>query len=226
MSNREITDAIIDRMVDGELNENEQRELLMACDQQPEHWREMALAYVESQTWRDEFSIWSAAAVEEDIVEEQKEESVLQLANAPARFSTRAGITPWRVLNVAAMLLLSLTVGYGIGTFEFPASKPSSSNIAISPNNKTNPAEQVVVWVPNQTGDGLNPMSVPVQNVGNLDSQQLAKQNQMSSEVLQALESKGHDVTRERTWHPVQLQDGRGAFVPTDNLNVQFTGYQ
>ena len=225
MPNHEITDAIIDRMVDGELDEKEQRELLIACDQSPEHWREMALAYVESQTWRDEFSVLSKAACEED---EEEERPILQLANSPARLATPARITPWRVLNVAAMLFLSLTVGYSLGTFEFPATKPSSSNIAVSPKTNTtpNPAEQVVVWVPNQKGDGLNPMSVPVQSVGNLDSQQLAKQNQMSSEVLQALESKGHDVTRERTWHPVQLQDGRGAFVPTDNLNVQFTGYQ
>ena len=56
MSQNHISETMIDRLVDGELTEQEQRELLTACDEQPERWRDMALAYVEAQTWRTELS--------------------------------------------------------------------------------------------------------------------------------------------------------------------------
>jgi hypothetical protein len=45
-------DAIeIDRLVDGELTESEQRELLRRLEDQPAGWRQCALAFVESQVW-------------------------------------------------------------------------------------------------------------------------------------------------------------------------------
>jgi anti-sigma factor RsiW len=43
---------LIDRLVDGELSNNERGELLSRLDQSADGWRTLALAFLESQTWR------------------------------------------------------------------------------------------------------------------------------------------------------------------------------
>lgn len=48
--------AEIDRMVDGELSEEEQRSLLQRLEDSSAGWRELALAYVEASVWKDQFS--------------------------------------------------------------------------------------------------------------------------------------------------------------------------
>ena len=47
--------ALINRMVDGELGDEEQRALLADCERHS-RWRELALAYVESQVLRAQLS--------------------------------------------------------------------------------------------------------------------------------------------------------------------------
>src|SRR5438874_1985215 len=44
----------LDRLVDGEVNIDEQRQLLLALEAQPDGWRRCALAYIEAQTLRQE----------------------------------------------------------------------------------------------------------------------------------------------------------------------------
>ena len=222
MSQNHISETMIDRLVDGELTDQEQRELLTACDEQPERWKDMALAYVEAQTWRTELS---------DLVEEpQAPADTIRMEDhitpRPQLSSTPRRSTSWRMLQVAAMLFLSLTVGYGIGTINFDSpEKPPGSNVVIQPSAPVN-GEQLVVWVPDQESGGLQPMQVPVNNVTNLDRAKLDQHKELSRELSDALIDDGHEVTQHRTWHPVQLRDGRGAFIPTDNINVQFNGYQ
>lgn len=227
MSQNHISETMIDRLVDGELTEQEQRELLTACEADPERWKDMALAYVEAQTWRSELS---------NVVKEPQtpptilrmEDSVTprsQLSSTPPS-STRQRSTSWRMFQVAAMLFLSLTVGYGVGTINLDSpEQPPGSNVAVEPTAPIN-GEQLVVWVPDQESGGLQPMQVPVNNVTNLDRSKLNQHQELSRELSNALTDDGHEVTQHRTWHPVQLRDGRGAFIPTDNINVQFNGYQ
>ncbi|MCC6492988.1 MAG: hypothetical protein IT424_08200 [Pirellulales bacterium] len=47
-----ITDALLDRLVDGELSDEERRELLLTLDLQGDSWRRCALAFIEAQVWR------------------------------------------------------------------------------------------------------------------------------------------------------------------------------
>jgi hypothetical protein len=46
----------LDRMVDGELSEDEQWSLLQRLKESPSGWRELALAYVEASVWKEQFS--------------------------------------------------------------------------------------------------------------------------------------------------------------------------
>lgn len=50
----DTTDATLDRLVDGELSNDERRQVLAALDAQCDGWRRCALAFLEAQTWRSE----------------------------------------------------------------------------------------------------------------------------------------------------------------------------
>src|SRR5262245_61197611 len=45
---------LLDRLVDGELDDHERRELLLRLEQFPGGWRRCALAFLEAQVWRSE----------------------------------------------------------------------------------------------------------------------------------------------------------------------------
>ncbi|MFO0956895.1 MAG: hypothetical protein U0800_05435 [Isosphaeraceae bacterium] len=49
-----IDDRTIDRLVDGELADDERRALLASLEQAPGEWRRVALAFLEEQSWRAE----------------------------------------------------------------------------------------------------------------------------------------------------------------------------
>jgi len=49
---RTVKDSAIDRLVDGELADAERRELLIQLENDPDGWRQCALAFLEDQAWR------------------------------------------------------------------------------------------------------------------------------------------------------------------------------
>ena len=53
----EGSQAHIDRLVDGELTEREQHDLLLSCEGDPTRWRDVALAFIEAQTWSTEMKV-------------------------------------------------------------------------------------------------------------------------------------------------------------------------
>lgn len=57
-----LSDAWIDRLVDGELSPAEYRAVVEALDRHPEHWRRCAQAFLEAQAFRQELSGWMEPA--------------------------------------------------------------------------------------------------------------------------------------------------------------------
>jgi hypothetical protein len=55
-------DRWIDLLVDGELDPTRRREFLLRLESAPDGWRRCALAFLESQAWRDAFSAGSSSA--------------------------------------------------------------------------------------------------------------------------------------------------------------------
>ena len=53
-----LSDAWIDRLVDGELSGSDYRAVLAALERHPEHWRRCAQAFLEAQAWRREMADW------------------------------------------------------------------------------------------------------------------------------------------------------------------------
>jgi hypothetical protein len=47
----------LDRLVDGELNDDDRRETLLRLEREPEGWRLCALAFLEAQCWKQELGL-------------------------------------------------------------------------------------------------------------------------------------------------------------------------
>src|SRR5262249_32693931 len=57
-----VADRLLDRLVDGELPNAERRALLLRLESEPDGWRRCALAFLESQSWREAVGPLAAAA--------------------------------------------------------------------------------------------------------------------------------------------------------------------
>jgi hypothetical protein len=95
-----LDDRRFDRLVDGELNEEERRELLTRLDSEPGGWRRCALAFLESQCWRQTFV---AVAIEGAVLEPA----------SPAKRRSRSRWPGWvgTGLAMAASFFLMFWVG-------------------------------------------------------------------------------------------------------------------
>lgn len=61
-----IDQTLLDRLIDGELTDAEQRDALSRIDAEPATWRRLALGFVEAQRWRKEFRAMAEEAGRED----------------------------------------------------------------------------------------------------------------------------------------------------------------
>ncbi len=232
----------IDRLVDGELDGDAERQMLLALEAQPDYWRRCALAFVESRTWRNELrglASEPATAIEMGKV-------------SPALRRLPRAIPQWPAL--AASVLIAFTLGiaakhFWVGSQPIPdanaghsnfvatndpgnkADEPKVSNDAAGPSSNPDevavaPHETVQVSLPADDGEEEQSVTVPVMEPDEQKFRSLvANQNPVLSEVaLKALESSGHEVEQRRAFYPVKLKDGRQAVVPMDILEVRYTG--
>ncbi|MCL4201481.1 MAG: hypothetical protein KJ000_03240 [Pirellulaceae bacterium] len=91
--------AMLDRLVDGELNDRQYRELLLRLETQPDGWRRCALAFLEAQAWRREMR---TLRVEENLEETRADES--------CALARRRRFAEW-LLAVAAGFLIAWSLG-------------------------------------------------------------------------------------------------------------------
>lgn len=108
----------LDRLVDGELSPQRQQALLRHLDQVEDGWRRCALAFVESQVWRQEFDRLSG------------DEPAHPPATAPAAVSTSSGtpaedgthaasLAPWQrrvftLMSMAASFVVAFLLGFAV----------------------------------------------------------------------------------------------------------------
>jgi hypothetical protein len=77
-----LSDALLDRLVEGELTESQRREVLLRLEAQPDGWKRCALAFLEAQSWRQAFAPLAQEAKFEPIARPSREVS------KPGRFKT------------------------------------------------------------------------------------------------------------------------------------------
>ena len=250
-----VSQIDIDRLVDGELDEQHERELLARLDQTPDGWRRCALAFLEARTWRRELRRLMEPAHRD------------RTRATPARPPQRARHAV-RLAALCATWLVAFGLGAGSAWLTFlqqaesrsvspravavaergKTASEQSAVVASRPDNqptgerpsdavRTNPSvkpdaadrsESVRLLVQHGSGQ-TEVVDVPVIDVLRADELWRLERDPAAERLRKRLERLGHRVRTQRWLIPVPLRDGRQLVVPVEELDVQparFASYQ
>lgn len=242
-------EALIDRLVDGDVAPRELRRALGRLDAAPDGWRRCTLAFLEAQSLSEALRCHDEPVLRGD---------TLRLASATApevspRMRPRRDRFPARQALAAAVALAAFTLGWvghgwrGGGPSPRPtesapreSATPASSGEraatelarseavprAVTPSATLRvPAIREVARIP--IGDGATPEAeVPILAGSGLDERWLNDQPPPVSEYQQARwERQGYQLEQQRRLVSVPLADGRRAAIPVDQVRVRFVGH-
>lgn len=222
---------LLDLLVDGELGEEERRELLAWCEREPDGWRRCALAFLEAQSWSQVLGKLSEPARQSTVENQpatETESAVRPLARPPQFWHTRQWGT---MLAMAASIALAFTLGLWVreaGRVERIAPQGPSAIQFVedkSPDRfssgrpKHGPENQELAV--GDSAPNADEIQLPVP-VG--DDWLLTEPSAIPADVQRALERMGHRVEQRRQLVPYRLEDGRRVVVPVDQVEVHPVG--
>lgn len=203
----------IDRLVAGDLCEQEREELLKWFDEEPTRWRGCALAFLEAQLWQETFAATASPTPRIPVL--------------PTPKKTRVRL---RVLAAAAAVLLA----FGLGLFsslsrtmleQAQVGVPSVAPLVVDRGNDGLPshlAAQQTFAVVRVMSKGTEPREIHVPLV---EGARLANSPVELPEAVQAqLERRGFHLEQRRRFVEVRLEDGRYALIPIDQYQVKYVG--
>lgn len=231
-----LDDLTLDLLVDGELSPAARRDLLARLDSIPGGWRRCALAFLEAQSWREDFGAISRpperrpmSPPAQPVRHLRTLHSLGTVAAMAASFLLALGLS-FLVRNgwpSAASLETPGPVAAVDKTNEAPALPAPAAEEAM-PSRPSNwnltggPWETVTLPVSN----GADPLELPATERETFDERWW---NHLPSaiphEMLQALEQSGHQVDLRRRLMPFPMKDGRQLVVPVDQVDVHYVGY-
>lgn len=246
-------DRDLDRLVDGELDEDRRRELLVQLETQPDGWRRCALRFLESQAF--EAAIPAAAAAQgrkatggpASASEPGTAAAPSQPLGAGAPPSARPrrrgprDLRPWlNALAMAACFLIALNIGLQWRDGQDTANSagrsaaqqasnvapPAAPDRAVAARGQISPDWQTVTLaVPDGVSGGAAQIQLPCRESDQLDEQWLKSlPGAISPEARRALERNGYQVRQYRQLVPLPLEDGRRLVVPVDQVELRFVG--
>jgi len=223
----------LDRLVDGELSGDEYRELLEALDKEPDGWRRCAMAFLESQAWRQELG---GLQVEERASSAEAPDTVtrdragnlskqqlagLLLAMAASFVVAFVGGTWWRV-GKSSTAELDLPVVTRTADESPPTAVVDKQRQAPEDERASShlPAEHLTFIVDHGNGES-DQFELPIYEANDSVARQLLQDSpSLPADVEQAIRDSGFQVKRLRQWTPVRLRDGRRAIFPIDRLDI------
>lgn len=202
---------LIDRLVDGELAEDQRRALLLHLEAHPEGWRRCALAFLEAQTWREALGPLTAAAV-------------APVRNVPDSESDVRKTIPWRRLRrwtaIAAGLLAAFALGWGMPTLPSPLQGTHETHegekpipiVHKEPVVPEEPPPEAPRTVPVAVASQAPPPPAPVEVPQRLES------------LVKHWEQRGYRAELQRRMVSVVLKDGRRVEVPVQEVRLSYVG--
>jgi hypothetical protein len=225
---------ILDRLVDGELTDAQERAVIAQLNDIPGGWRRCALAFLEARCWQraarhvQELSKTQYGALSDPACQQQQR---------PLGDSGSAGRRSFRWSSVLALCtLFLLAVGIGM-VMPQPWNRTHSVTAQTAP--PTTVADHALSQSPTELVDlDKHPNSanlllgnvkfvdnagrqfdVPVYDWNEEVAEQLIYQPQpLSTEIVQQL--KRHQLRSHQSFVPVKLQDGRQVVVPIQKLEI------
>lgn len=224
------TDALLDRLVDGELPAAERREVLARLDDEPHGWRRLALAFVESQTWRRELTALADGALLGNCP--------TSTAMAPAAATSPASSRWSKWLAMAAAVLLAFAGGVAVRDRGLPAWAgfgAPTEDWAWTGTERSRPASESPDMGQVVSADGpprltlYNAAGQPIELPLLEASQAGAELWQQPAELVprnvrEALRRSGYEIEQQRQLLPFDLHDGRRIVVPVDSIDLRFDG--
>jgi hypothetical protein len=194
-------EILLDRLVDGDLERDEYRRLLLDLEEQPGGWRRCALAFLQAQALRREF-------------QSKRQPYVAHGAHRPLPttqpLASRRRRLVELVLAAAAGILIALPVG-----LLFPGSSEIATMPAPDASNET--VEDVEAAPPEQTDQEEDAIQDwPPEYEWVLSEEGSA----FPAGLARALESVGTRVRRERGLLPLETRDGRRFMVPIERVEL------
>ena len=226
-------DNRFDRLVDGELNDEEYRQFLSTLDDRPDGWRRCAMAFLEAQSWSNEFK-----GVFNETDQRSAHRSVSAISKAPNKLGT--------FLAMAACFLVALFLGMYLRSGSLTVqTAPTNNSLVVengtqddeAPDDQQAPIEDTVVasdetkaneplgnvrFVLNE-GENENRrfIDVPYYELEQMASEQYSDSMwAIPPDVIQELNQKGHQVRRDQQFIPVDLQNGRRVVIPIDQFEI------
>lgn len=207
-----LDSSVLDRLVDGELEAEQRRDLIRQLDASPDGWRHCAFAFLEAQAFREAFG-----------------EIISEAGTSPQRLvgARRPGPSwaAWRGLAIAA----GLVVAFGLGMLVAPRAGeplgPGPSSVA-SRNTQDRPREALAVGA-DGAEEGAGELWVPVVEAEEGDPMwRWLEESLAAEELIARLEAEGHYVSKTRQLVPITLPDGRPAVLPVDEVEVRPVVYR
>ncbi|WZO98969.1 hypothetical protein EP7_000560 [Isosphaeraceae bacterium EP7] len=196
-----ISDESIDALVDGTLDDDRRRALLLALEADLEGWRRCALAFLEAQAWTQ-----ALAPLADHPAATIPFHSPLRVpaARRPLRSILKYGL--------AASLLAS---AFGAGLLANRPTPPDRPSIASSVPI-TSPQPLVETPAPESAELASNPHAEEFDH----------GMNAIPGHVRRQLASQGYKVEQRRMLVDVPLEDGRLLEVPVDQVSFEYVGIQ
>lgn len=213
MSTELITAESIDRLVDGEMNSAERRELLLQLEDVEGGWRRCAMAFLEAQSWGREFASMVAPPA---------------MTSTAQRLNTRPLLRALRWPALAASLLVAFWLGGVLGS---PAEKfvTAADNSAKSDNSQIvtppsveplNRDDVMTVWARDAQGVA-QPLHVSLVDADAVDKHLgLQSRPGMSPELKQQLENRGYQVESRKRYAPLWLEQGQPLMLPVEDTRI------
>jgi hypothetical protein len=233
---------LLDLLVDGELSDDERRELLAWCERQPDGWRRCALAFLEAQNWSQVLGDLTEKVAQPVIAQIELQNNAAvnrgalkkQNASPVARPQSYWQIRQWgSMLAMAASVALAFTLGLWVRDAGKAGRIVPDDRAAVRVVEGNQGPVRVPTGRPEQgpvdsvrliggRWGAADEIQLPVMASDELDGDWLlAQPAAMPDEVRQALERMGHRVEQRRQLVPYRLDDGRKLVVPVDQVEVR-----
>lgn len=228
-------ELLLDRLVDGELDDNERRELLLWMDEHPEWWRRCALTFLESRAWHESIG---------DMVEEWRRNPRPDHVPASSEENKSSWIAVAALFGVAASVLLAFGLGWSasrylgespvaqnVPRYETSGPSPSALTSAEGQENGGGPGRVAteeanafqpvgtLVW---SSTDGERPGEdgVPI-----LPSHQLSRwvvdaSNPVPNDIRAALRRLGFQVRQQRRWATIDVSGDQRVMLPVEQVEI------
>lgn len=226
-------DAIaLDRLVDGELGQEEYAALLRSLDQTPDGWRRCALAFLEAQAWQRELGVRPVERTAATVPEPVQRAAAKKTATWPL------------LLAIAASFALAFVLGQvfqSVGFWKGPsgvvppvaerggafdvlpgAVERAAREAGLAAAALPDSGDRVTLVVDHGDGRGGRELAVPVYEWADehepwLSGGPLAP----SSQMRRAVQRGGHDVQMQRHFIPLETGDGRHVLIPVEQMEIR-----